>query len=105
MKRLPVEYGDSARDDVDSIFLYVLDESQSYPTAVHYTDRLYARCERIGDAPRGGASREDLGRGLRLVPFEDAGVILYRVESEAVWIVRIFLGGQDYDAIMRGEEQ
>lgn len=102
MKRLPVTYRPEAAADLEEIFLYVLDKSGDLITAKRFTNRIKARCDKIGNAPRGGAPRPDLGEGLRLVPFEKSAVILYRVTDIEVEIVNIFYGGRDYDALMRG---
>lgn len=102
MQRLPVEYTEDARADMDAIFDHVLTKSRDVVTAMRYTDRIFARCEKIGDAPRGGVQRNDLGSGIRLVPFEDSAVILYRLEENAVCIVNVFAAGRDYEAILRG---
>lgn len=101
MKRFPVEYLEQALSDIEDIFRYALERSASVVTASRYTDRIYARCESIGDVPLGGVSRPDLGKGMRMVPFERAAVILYVVEDETVFIVNVFAGGRDYEAIMR----
>jgi toxin ParE1/3/4 len=101
MKRFPVQYRPEAAADIEHIFSYVLAKSQSLITAIRYTDRIYARCEAIGDAPHGGAGRPDIGKGTRMVPFEKAAVILYIVEQETVWITNVFAGGRDYETILR----
>lgn len=101
MKRFPVEYREQAVSDIEDIFAYVLERSADLVTAMRYTDRIYARCESIGDAPFGGVSRPDLGKGIRMVPFERSAVILYIVENETVCIIDVFAGGRDYEAIMR----
>jgi toxin ParE1/3/4 len=101
MKRYGVDYLPHALEDMTSIFLYVLDISQNSTTAERYVDRIYARCEKIGDAPFGGVPREDLGAGIRMVAFERRAVILYRVEDEIVLITNVFSGGRDYEALLR----
>lgn len=101
MKTLPVEYRDAAAADIEDIFTYVLDKSADLVTAIRYTNRVYARCESIGNAPYGGVARPDLGAGIRMVPFEKAAIILYVVEEDAVWITNVFAGGRDYAAILR----
>lgn len=103
MERFAVVFRPQALTDIEAILLYVLEVSRSVQTASAFTDRIYARCERIGDAPHGGVAREDLGSGIRLVPFEKRAVILYRLEGHAVVIVNIFYGGRDYAALMQGE--
>jgi toxin ParE1/3/4 len=100
MKRLPVQYRPDALDDIDAIFLYILEASQSFQTAQQFTERLLARCDRIGNAPSGGAPRPDLGPDIRMVPFEHHAVILYREVEAAVDIVNVFYRGRDYRAIM-----
>lgn len=103
MKRFAVVFRPQALADIEAIFLYVLEQSQNFRTASGFTDRIFDRCERIGDVPRGGVAREDLGPGIRLVPFERSAVILYRLEAETVVIVNIFYGGRDYAALMQGQ--
>lgn len=101
MHRLPVEYRPQAMDDIEDIFRLVLDISFDAVTAARFTDRLFQRCETIGDAPLGGIAREDLGQGIRMVPFEQKAVIFYLVREDAVWITNIFWGRRDYAALMR----
>lgn len=103
MERVAVVFRPQALADIEAIFLFVLERSQSFKTASGFTDRIFDRCERIGNVPRGGVAREDLGPGIRLVPFERSAVILYRLEAETVVIVDIFYGGRDYAALMQGE--
>ena len=104
MKRLPVEYRPEALADLETIFLYVLEISQNFTTASSFTDRIFERCERIGDAPWGGVSRADLGRDIRLIPFEKRAAILYRVIGDRVEIVNVFYRGRDYEAILGNKQ-
>ena len=103
MKRLPVVYSDDARRDLDSIFAIVLEISASLVTAERYLRRLEARCRNIGEAPSGGAPRDAIVHGMRIVPFEKRAVIAYFVRDDAVIITNIFFAGEDYEAILRGE--
>ncbi len=70
-----MKYRPPADADLLDIAAYVLDRSQNIATAQAYVDRLYARCERIGDAPRAGVPREGLGAGIRMAVFEKRVVI------------------------------
>jgi toxin ParE1/3/4 len=101
MGRYSVEYLRTALDDVTSIFLYILANSQNQITAERYIDRIYERCERICDAPFGGIARPDLGKDLRMAVFERSVVILYFVDGDLVKITNIFGGGQDYAALLQ----
>jgi len=101
MKCLPVIYRPEAVADLEEIFRYVLNKSRDHITAKRFTNRIKTRCDRIGNAPHGGAPRFDLGTNLRLVPFEKSAVILYRITGDEVEIVNIFYGGRDYEVLMR----
>lgn len=104
MEQFPVYYLREALTDIENIFTYVLEQSQSPAVAVRFTERIYNRCEKIGNVPFGGIQRDDLAKGIRLVPFEKTAIILYRIENQAVQITNIFAGGRDYAAILRHKE-
>ncbi len=78
-----------------------MENSRSVDVALGFTLRVRERCERIGDAPRGGRPRDDLAPGLRTVPFERSAVIAYVIENGRVQITNIFYGGRDYEALYR----
>ena len=105
MQRLPVLYHHEAGADLDNIFIYLVEQGASSSTARSFVGRIKARCEGIGDVARGFPARPDLGPGVRIAPFEHSAVILYRVSDEAVEIFRVFYGGRDYEAIMRGRPE
>ncbi|MGY5779499.1 type II toxin-antitoxin system RelE/ParE family toxin [Rhizobium sp. LEGMi135b] len=79
---------------------YVFELSQNINTTEGYVGRIYARCEKIGDAPFGGVARDDLGPGIRMAVFEKSVVILYTIIENAVWITNIFFGSRDYAALV-----
>jgi len=56
MQRLPVEYRTDAVEDIERLFDDVLQASSDAVTAARFTDRVFERCEKIGDAPFGGVS-------------------------------------------------
>ena len=101
MQRFPVEYHADAVDDIEGLFSYILETSFDAVTAARFTDRIFERCEKIGDAPFGGIPRNDLGPGIRIVPFERKAVILYVVRDQTIWITNIFSGRRDYAALLR----
>ncbi|MBB3608784.1 toxin ParE1/3/4 [Rhizobium sp. BK602] len=82
------------------IAAYVFEKSQNIKTSETYLDRIYARCEKIGDAPFGGVARDDLSLGLRMAVFEKTIVILYTIERDTVWITNIFSGSRDYETLL-----
>ena len=101
MRRRRVVFSAEAAADIDDVFAYVLDRSGDSETAFQYTDRIYRRCQKIGDAPLGGVAREDLAPGLRITPFERRAAIAFRLEADVVVIVNVFHGGRDYEALFR----
>lgn len=101
MQRFPVEFRADAVEDIEQLFSYVLETSFDLVTAARFSDRIFERCEKIGDAPFAGVSRDDLGPGIRVVPFERKAVILYVVRDQTVWITNIFSGRRDYAALLR----
>ncbi len=42
-------------------------------------------------------------QGLRTVPFEHSAVIAYVIEGDSVFIVNVFYGDRDFEALMRGD--
>ncbi len=55
------------------------------------------------DTPHRGAKRDDLRPGLRIVPFRKRTAIAFEIDEteRTVMILRVFYGGQDYEAVMR----
>ena len=101
IRRPEVEYRESASDDLTNIFTHIAEATGSPDVALRFVLRIEDRCQSIGNAPRGGRSRDDIVPGLRTVPFEHSAVIAYIVEDDLVRIVNIFYGGRDYETLMR----
>jgi toxin ParE1/3/4 len=99
MRRLPVVLREEAITDLSDIYSYIAEQSGYPEQAWRFVQRIRARCERIGNAPRGGRPRDDLAPGLRVVPFERSAVIAYVVDDELVRVTNIFYGGRDYEAL------
>ena len=105
MRRLEVRWRREALDDLRDIYRVALRIGAGPATAQRFVRRIRERCSRIGDAPHGGAARDDLAPGLRTVPFERRAVIAYVVTTDAVEITNVFYGGRDYEALNRGDDQ
>ena len=101
IRRLEVEYRQSARDDLADVFSFIVENGASPDVALKFVLRIEDRCQKIGDAPRGGRPRDDLLPGLRTVSFEHSAVIAYVIEQDVVWISNIFYGGRDFEALLR----
>jgi len=48
--------------------------------------------------PRRGQPRDDLGPGIRTLPFEGRATIAYLVDDIGVQIARVFPAGMDYSS-------
>lgn len=101
MKRLKVVHREGSRGDLSDIYQFLVEIGTARRTAQAYVRRLRLACERIGDAPRGGRSRDDLEPGLRTWSFERRAVIAYKVLGEEVAITNIFYAGRDIAAFYR----
>jgi toxin ParE1/3/4 len=95
-----VVLSDTAIADLMRFAEYIISESGFRRTALAFVDRTEQRCLGLATAPYSGRSREDLGPGVRLMPFESV-VIAYRVSVGAVTITNIFHAAQDYEALLR----
>ena len=98
MPPVSVSYRPEAIEDLQQIYRFIADASQSHRVAAEFIERIMRRCRAIGDAPNGGRPRDDLHPGLRTVPFEKSAVIAYVVPGQ-VEITNIFYGGRDYEAL------
>ena len=101
IRRVNVTYRPEALADLKRIHTDIAVLSQSREVATRYVERIMARCRKIGDAPRGGRSRDDLYPGLRTVPFERSAIIAY-VVRETVEITNVFHSREDYEALYLG---
>lgn len=99
MKRLPVVLREEAISDLFEIYSYIAEQSGFPEQAWRFIERIRARCERIGNVPRGGRPRDDLAPGLRTVPFKRSAVIAYMVEDDVVRVTNIFYASRDYEAL------
>jgi toxin ParE1/3/4 len=98
MKRFRVIYGPDASADLSQIRDRVYSRSLSEVTAARFTNRLLAACDRIGERPLAGRSREDIFPGLRTFAFERKAVIACLVNEGTVEITNVFYGDRDFEA-------
>lgn len=57
----------------------------------------------LGALPHRGTLRDDLRPGLRIAPFKKRTAVAFVVDDVArtVTVLRVFYGGQDYEAVLR----
>ena len=93
----PVRISADAENDLDAIWLYIANDSPV--NADRFLDRLVAAfTTTLSTAPLAGRTRDEFGVGLRSFPIEGY-IAFYRVNKDAVEIVRIIHGARDLGAI------
>lgn len=69
-------------------------------TALAYVDRIQARFATLAGFPDRGTPRDDLAPGIRSLSFERRQLILYRVDGDAVTILRVVDDARDQAALL-----
>jgi toxin ParE1/3/4 len=99
-----VSFRPDAEADLFALYRYISDRSGPV-RAGDYISRIEAACMNLATFPERGTKRDDLGPGIRTVGFERRATIAFRVEDDAVRIVRIFYAGRDYETYFRDLEK
>jgi toxin ParE1/3/4 len=94
-------YRPAALSDLDAIYDAI--EPDSPRRALNFVNEIRERCRGLCEHPKLGPARDDLAAGIRIYPMRGRVVVAYRAGAEAVQIVRVFYGGQDFEAILRGD--
>jgi plasmid stabilization system protein ParE len=89
-----------AQADLDQIWDYVAEQSDSTATADRLIDTIIERFDLLGNYPEAGLARDDLGKGRRTFPVGNY-VILYRVRGKDVLILRVAHSKRDLDTLFR----
>jgi toxin ParE1/3/4 len=85
----------TARSDLKAIYDYISQQA-SRKIAGEYIARIETECMALKDFPERGSFRDDLLPGIRIIGFERRAAIAFIVEGDAVRILRIFYGGQNF---------
>ena|SRR6185437_11132067 len=72
--------------------------------ALRFTDGIVAYCESLSTFPNRGNRREDVRPGLRVTSYRKRVAIAFYVDEEAVNIIGVFYGGQDYESLLSAAE-
>lgn len=81
-----------------------ISETASPEIAARYTDAIINFCESLETFPHRGTMRDDIRPGLRITNFRKRAVIAFMVDEDAVSILGIFYGGQDYESLLEEKE-
>jgi toxin ParE1/3/4 len=83
-----------ARSDLDGIWYNVVKESSNVAAADRVIDAITDRFFLLGQYPRAGRNRDDLGYGLRSYPVGEY-LIIYVVDDSDALILHVFHGRRD----------
>jgi len=91
--------------DLERIEIHLLKTSGNAAGAERRIDEMRAATRRLGEFPRLSPERPDLGEAIRLLTTGEKSVTLYLVQEEVriVLMLRAFYGGEDYEALVRSE--
>ena len=103
VKKFKLSYQFQARDDIDSLYDWIVDNQGSTAIANKYVGRLQRYIDALVQFPRRGSQRDDLYSGLRIIGFERRVTIAFTVTDDTVLIVRILYGGRDIAALFEDE--
>lgn len=93
----PIRISADAENDLDAIWLYIANDNPV--NADRFLDRLVTTLTTtLSTAPLAGRARDEFGLGLRSFPIESY-IAFYRVNKDAVKIVRIIHAARDFGAI------
>lgn len=92
---LPLAISASAKADLLEIWAWVAEDSPA--AADRMLDRLYEVAGNLGELPKMGRPREELGEGLRSFVV-GSHVVFYRARPDRLELVRVLHGRRDVDA-------
>lgn len=96
MARRKVDLRPAALRDLLNIATYIIDNHGFPRTATAYVNRIEHQCLQLGDMPFIGRRRDDIGEGIRAIPFEGV-LIVYPVTPSRILIHRVAGQAQQID--------
>jgi plasmid stabilization system protein ParE len=97
-----VVFSPEALEQLAALYRYIA-EAASPDIAARYTEAIVSYCESLRTFPLRGTRRDDVRPGLRITNYKKRTVIAFDVKSEAISIIGIFYGGQDYETILQDD--
>ncbi len=101
-QRYRVEEKPDVFDDYIAIAAHVDRWTSDRALADRTVDAIRAFIKSLNSVPDRGTKRDDLRPGLRIGPFKKRTAIAIEIDDEVkvVAILRVFYGGQDYEAVL-----
>lgn len=94
-------YRATARDDLDTIFDFIAADNPG--RAFNFIEEIRSHCRVLCSHPELGRPRSDLGAGIRLHPLRRRVVVAYCINPDAIEIIKVLYGGQDYAALLQDD--
>ena len=99
---LKLLYRHAALADLDAIYAYI--EPENPRRAASFVQDIRGRCRPLCTHPELGPARDHLSPGIRILPMLGRIIVAYRIMPSAILITRVFSGGQDYEALLRHDD-
>ncbi len=96
MKTRDVVFAPEARADLLALYEWISTKA-SPDVAMAYINRIERYCREFDLASERGHLRDDIRTGLRIIGFERRITIAFMVTDQAVSILRLFYGGQNWE--------
>ena len=100
MHSATVKFSPQSRQDLIDIGDYIAQDSRA--NARRFVAKLRDQCRRIGRAPLGYVSREDLAPALRMATVGNY-IVFFRILEDMVRIERVLHGARNLPALFSGE--
>ena len=97
-----VTFSPKSRQDLLEIGDYIAKDSRA--NARRFVGKLMEQCKRIGNAPLGYASREDLAPSLRMAAL-GRYVVFFRVIDGTVRIERVLHSARNLPAVLESDQK
>lgn len=95
MKPRDIIFAPEARADLLALYEWISAKA-SPGVAMRYIERIESYCSGFDLASQRGHMRDDIRTGLRVIGFERRVTIAFTVSDQAVTILRLFYGGQNW---------
>ncbi len=102
MTSKPVVLTAEANADIEDVYDWLADRATS-AVAFDYAALIQDACERLGLAPGRGTIRPDIGPGVRKTGLLGNFTVLFFVDDEALYILRIFKAGRNWETDMQAK--
>ena len=91
-----------ARDELKELNSYIA-AAAGPETASRFIDGILNHIATLGEFPKRGTPRDELGPGLRTIAWRHRATIAFVVEERDVVVIGIFYAGRDFETLLKGD--